>query len=54
NRLFLPYIEAILRETQRWQPVLPPGILHATISSNTYKGFCIPRGMSCVCTMIFS
>ncbi|KIK79319.1 hypothetical protein PAXRUDRAFT_283227 [Paxillus rubicundulus Ve08.2h10] len=48
DRPFLPYIEAILRETQRWQPVLALGIPHATISSDTYKGFYIPRGATVI------
>ncbi|KIJ08455.1 hypothetical protein PAXINDRAFT_18410 [Paxillus involutus ATCC 200175] len=38
HRAFLPYVEAILRETLRWQPVLPLGIPHATTSSDIYKG----------------
>ncbi|KIJ07216.1 hypothetical protein PAXINDRAFT_90779, partial [Paxillus involutus ATCC 200175] len=50
DRPFLPYVEAIVRETQRWQPVLPLGIPHATTSSDIYKGFYIPKGMSCICT----
>ncbi|KIK91718.1 hypothetical protein PAXRUDRAFT_148866 [Paxillus rubicundulus Ve08.2h10] len=54
DRPFLPYVEAVLRETQRWQPVGPLGAPHATTSSDIYKGFYIPKGMSCVRTCIFS
>ncbi|KIK75721.1 hypothetical protein PAXRUDRAFT_835574 [Paxillus rubicundulus Ve08.2h10] len=52
DRPFLPYVEAILRETLRWQPVTPLGAvaMHATISSDIYKGFYIPKGMSCLYT----
>ncbi|KIJ11837.1 hypothetical protein PAXINDRAFT_15291 [Paxillus involutus ATCC 200175] len=46
DRPFLPYVEAVLRETQRWQPAAPLGIPHATTSSDIYKGFYIPKGMS--------
>ncbi|KAF8837335.1 cytochrome P450 [Paxillus ammoniavirescens] len=48
DRPFLPYVEAVLRETQRWQPVLPLGIPHATTSSDIYKGFYIPKGATIV------
>ncbi|KIJ08220.1 hypothetical protein PAXINDRAFT_120485 [Paxillus involutus ATCC 200175] len=54
DRPLLPYVEAVLRETQRWQPVIPLGVPHATSGSDIYKGFYIPKGMSCVCTMILS
>ncbi|KIJ11835.1 hypothetical protein PAXINDRAFT_15289 [Paxillus involutus ATCC 200175] len=47
DRPFLPYVEAVMRETQRWQPVLPLCVPHATTSSDIYKGFYIPKGMSC-------
>jgi len=48
HRAFLPYVEAVLRETLRWQPVLPLGIPHATTSSDIYKGFYIPKGASVI------
>ncbi|KIK95912.1 hypothetical protein PAXRUDRAFT_826541 [Paxillus rubicundulus Ve08.2h10] len=44
DRSSLPYVEAILRETMRWQPVVPLSIPHATTSSDVYKGFYIPKG----------
>ncbi|KIJ12557.1 hypothetical protein PAXINDRAFT_171115 [Paxillus involutus ATCC 200175] len=43
DRPSLPYVEAILRETMRWQPVAPL-VLHCTSSSDIYKGFHIPKG----------
>ncbi|KIJ12560.1 hypothetical protein PAXINDRAFT_14641 [Paxillus involutus ATCC 200175] len=51
DRPSLPYVEAILRETMRWQPVVPL-VSHAASSSDIYKGFHIPKGMSCVYTKI--
>ncbi|KIJ12556.1 hypothetical protein PAXINDRAFT_14634 [Paxillus involutus ATCC 200175] len=54
DRTSLPYVEAILGETMRWQPVVPLGIPHATTSSDVYKGFYIPKGMSFTCTKIYS
>ncbi|KIJ10807.1 hypothetical protein PAXINDRAFT_172032 [Paxillus involutus ATCC 200175] len=44
DRPLLPYVEAVLRETLRWQPVVPLGIPHATSSSDVYKGCYIPKG----------
>ncbi|KAF8834141.1 cytochrome P450 [Paxillus ammoniavirescens] len=44
DRPSLPYVEAIVRETMRWQPVTPFGVPHATTSSDSYKGFYIPKG----------
>ncbi|KIJ14780.1 hypothetical protein PAXINDRAFT_12350 [Paxillus involutus ATCC 200175] len=68
DRPSLPYVDAVLREILRWQPVgplgetmsrfdvprleSPLGVPHATSTSDTYKGFYIPKGMSCVCTKI--
>ncbi|KAF9241409.1 cytochrome P450 [Melanogaster broomeanus] len=49
DRASLPYIDAVLRETIRWQPILPLGVPHATSSSDIYKGFYIPNGTH-VCT----
>ncbi|KAH7887307.1 cytochrome P450 [Phlebopus sp. FC_14] len=44
DRINLPYVEAVLRETVRWQPILPLGVPHATTKSDVYKGFHIPKG----------
>ncbi|KAG8217060.1 cytochrome P450 [Butyriboletus roseoflavus] len=40
----LPYVDAIVRETYRWKPIVPLNVPHATISSDIYKGFYIPKG----------
>ncbi|KAH7884320.1 cytochrome P450 [Phlebopus sp. FC_14] len=44
DRPSLPYIDAIMRETLRWQPSVPLGVPHATTSSDIYKGYYIPKG----------
>ncbi|KAG2123752.1 cytochrome P450 [Suillus clintonianus] len=44
DRKSLPYIEAICRETLRWQPVAPLGLPHATSCDDVYDGFFIPKG----------
>ena len=40
----LPYINAITRETVRWQPVTPLGIAHKSIAEDVYDGYRIPAG----------
>ncbi|KAG2100409.1 cytochrome P450 [Suillus discolor] len=40
----LPYIDAVVRETFRWQPVSPLGVSHATSSDDVYEGYFIPKG----------
>ncbi|KAG2152614.1 cytochrome P450 [Suillus bovinus] len=44
DRASLPYIDAIVRETFRWEPVAPLGISHATSSDDVYDGYFIPKG----------
>ncbi|KAF9228919.1 cytochrome P450 [Gyrodon lividus] len=44
DRPSLPYLEAVLRETIRWQPVAPLGAPHAATKSDVYKGYYIPKG----------
>ncbi|KAG1863006.1 cytochrome P450 [Suillus tomentosus] len=43
DRASLPYINAVLRETFRWQPISPLGIPHATSSDDIYDGYFIPK-----------
>jgi cytochrome P450 len=40
----LPYIRAIIKETQRFRPVAPQGFPHATSKDDEYKGYLIPAG----------
>ncbi|KAH7915525.1 cytochrome P450 [Hygrophoropsis aurantiaca] len=44
DQLSLPYIEAIIREIARWQPILPLAVPHAATDSDVYEGFYIPKG----------
>ncbi|KAG1879039.1 cytochrome P450 [Suillus subluteus] len=44
DRASLPYIDAVMRETFRWQPVAPLGVPHATSSDDVYDGYFIPKG----------
>ncbi|KAH7927600.1 cytochrome P450 [Leucogyrophana mollusca] len=44
DRRLLPYIDAIVRETLRWLPILPLGVPHATTEDDVYKGYLIPKG----------
>ncbi|KAG2057780.1 cytochrome P450 [Suillus hirtellus] len=43
DRVSLPYIDAVVRETFRWQPVSPLGVSHATSSDDVYDGYFIPN-----------
>ncbi|KAF8573501.1 cytochrome P450 [Ramaria rubella] len=40
----LPYIEAVVRETLRWHPVVPLGVPHRTTKDDIYNGYFIPGG----------
>ncbi|KAG2134906.1 cytochrome P450 [Suillus bovinus] len=44
DKASLPYIEAIVRETLRWEPVVPLGVPHAASSDDVYNGYFIPKG----------
>ncbi|KAG2368699.1 cytochrome P450 [Suillus spraguei] len=48
DRASLPYVESILRETLRWQPVGPLGIPHATSCDDMYDGYFIPKGTTVI------
>ncbi|KAF8142014.1 cytochrome P450 [Boletus edulis] len=48
DRSSLPYVDAILRETLRWQPPVPLGLPHATSTSDIYNGFYIPKGATVI------
>ncbi|QRW22858.1 cytochrome P450 family protein [Rhizoctonia solani] len=40
----LPYVNAIIEEIIRWQPVTPLGMPHRTVQDDIYKGYLIPKG----------
>ncbi|KAG1818148.1 cytochrome P450 [Suillus subaureus] len=44
DRSSLRYIDAILRETLRWHPILPLSVSHASVDSDVYEGYYIPKG----------
>ncbi|KAF9237853.1 cytochrome P450 [Melanogaster broomeanus] len=44
DRPFLTYIDAIMRETLRWNPVTPLSIPHAVVNDDIYEGYHIPKG----------
>lgn len=44
DRVSLPYIEAIVRECLRWQPVTPIGAPHRSTADDEYRGHFIPKG----------
>ncbi|KAG2114147.1 cytochrome P450 [Suillus discolor] len=51
DRTSLPYIESVLRETLRWQPIVPLGVAHVTTSDDTYDGYFIPKGTTVMCNV---
>ncbi|KAI0081475.1 cytochrome P450 [Panus rudis PR-1116 ss-1] len=44
DRRYLPYIEAILEETLRWQPAAPISLPRRTAKDDVYQGYVIPKG----------
>lgn len=44
DRSSLPYIDAILKETLRWQPVIPLAVAHRSTADDEYRGWFIPKG----------
>ncbi|KAG2117750.1 cytochrome P450 [Suillus clintonianus] len=46
DRDSMPYIEAILRETLRFYPIVPLGVPHAAVNDDVYDGYFIPKGTS--------
>ncbi|THU99913.1 cytochrome P450 [Dendrothele bispora CBS 962.96] len=48
DRKRLPYIECVLKETQRMWPSAPLGLDHYSISDDIYEGYFIPKGTTIV------
>ncbi|KAL0572342.1 hypothetical protein V5O48_009613 [Marasmius crinis-equi] len=43
DREALVYVEAILQEVQRWQPIGPVGVVHYIHTEDEYRGYRIPK-----------
>ncbi|KAF9230214.1 cytochrome P450, partial [Melanogaster broomeanus] len=48
DRSSLTYIDAIMRETLRWNPVTPLSIPHAAVNDDIYDGYHIPKGATVI------
>ncbi|KAK0500318.1 cytochrome P450 [Armillaria luteobubalina] len=48
DRAQLSYINAIVLEALRWNPVIPGGVPHRTVKEDVYKGYYIPAGATIV------
>ncbi|KAK0446238.1 cytochrome P450 [Armillaria borealis] len=44
----LPYIDAILLEALRWNPVVPMGVAHRSVKADVYRGYYIPAGATII------
>lgn len=40
----LPYIEAVVKEVLRWNPVVPMGLPHMNTKEDVCEGYFIPEG----------
>ena len=47
----LPYVQALVKESLRWRPVLPLGMPHTTTEDDWYEGMFIPKGTLCVANL---
>ncbi|KAI0029194.1 cytochrome P450 [Vararia minispora EC-137] len=44
DRPHLPYVEAVFKETLRWQPIAPLAIPHSLMQDDVYNNYLIPKG----------
>jgi len=48
DRSKLPYIDALIKEIHRWNPVVPTAIPHKLTQDDVYKGYHIPAGSTII------
>ncbi|KAK0480063.1 cytochrome P450 [Armillaria novae-zelandiae] len=48
DRSQLPYINAILFEVLRWNPIVPMGLAHRNVKEDVYRGYHIPAGATVI------
>ncbi|KAI0027748.1 cytochrome P450, partial [Vararia minispora EC-137] len=48
DRLQLPYLDALVRETLRWRTTLPVGLPHMNEADEWYNGMFIPKGTTLI------
>ena len=44
DRAVLPYVNALVLEVLRWQPVVPLGLAHRLTEDDVYRGWVVPKG----------
>ncbi|KAE9402133.1 cytochrome P450 [Gymnopus androsaceus JB14] len=44
----LVYVQAMVKEILRWQPVIPLALPHRLMEDDWYEGYLIPKGASCM------
>ncbi|KAJ7575596.1 cytochrome P450 [Mycena floridula] len=44
DRSQLPYINALMKESMRWLPVVPLAIPHFSLADDVYRGYLVPKG----------
>ena len=47
DRDSLPYVEALVKEVLRWQPVTPIGVPHRLMEDDIYNGEDLLPGLEC-------
>ncbi|KAK0193929.1 cytochrome P450 [Armillaria mellea] len=48
DRAQLPYINAVVLEALRWNPVVPMGAAHRSVKEDVYRGYYIPAGATII------